>query len=69
MEKEGALEVPTLFSELKSAAARPVPLLCQLPHSGHIIQYHLHQRFSTFLMLRPLNTVPHVLVTRNYKII
>ena len=31
--------------------------------------YLLTQCFSTFLMLPPLNTVPHVVVTPNHKII
>ena len=29
----------------------------------------VEQWFSTFLMLRPFNTVPHVVVTSNHKII
>ena len=39
-------------------------------HAGLALpQFHLDQWFSTFLMLRPFNTVPHLVVTPNYKVI
>lgn len=36
-----------------------------------VLQYflELEQWFSTFLVLQPLNTVPHVVVTHNHKIV
>ena len=36
----------------------------QLSHSDPLEQW-----FSTFLMLRPFNTVPHVVVTPNHEVI
>ena len=43
---------------------------CSCHYGEHLSKRKvLEQRFSTFLMLRPFNTVPHVVVTPNHNII
>lgn len=38
-----------------------------LPKGWKNIPYHLEHRFSSFLVLGPFNTLPHVVVTANRK--